>query len=394
VKTKITSRSMFMLWVGAAVSMAEIMTGALYAPMGFKSGLVAILVGHALGCSFLVPAGIIGYREKAGSMETTRYAFGKYGSYLFSALNVLQLMGWTAIMLIVAGRSLNSISNNLWGFDNYYLWVIVTGLLVILWLYSGSYGFNVINNIAVVMLFIFSFVMSYVIFKGGIPSDFAGGMSFGEGVETAVIMPLSWLPMVSDYTKMAESEKKSSIATWTGYFLGSSWMYIIGLATGLAYGVDDPTQVMLAAGMGVIALGIVIMSTVTTTFLDVYSSASSLANIIKGDERRLSLVMGAVGVVIALIFPMDQYQNFLYAIGSVFAPLFAVLVTDYFIFKTDMRDKNISVEAMAAWMIGVVLYYVILDLKIPIGVSIPDALITGLVYAFLRKARSPYLGYF
>ena len=171
-------------------------------------------------------------------------------------------------------------------------------------------------------------------------------------------------------------------------------MYIIGLATGLAYGADDPTQVMLAAGMGVIALGIVIMSTVTTTFLDVYSSASSLANIIKGDERRLSLVMGAVGVVIALIFPMDQYQNFLYAIGSVFAPLFAVLVTDYFIFKTDMRDKNISVEAMAAWMIGVVFYYVILGLKIPIGVSIPDALITGLVYAFLRKARSPYLGYF
>jgi hypothetical protein len=59
-----------------------------------------------------------------------------------------------------------------------------------------------------------------------------------------------------------------------------------------------------------------------------------------------------------------------------------------------MRDKNISVEAMAAWMIGVVLYYVILDLKIPIGVSIPDAMITGLVYAFLRKARSPYSGYF
>ncbi|MDI6601561.1 MAG: putative hydroxymethylpyrimidine transporter CytX [Thermoanaerobacteraceae bacterium] len=386
-KTRLTSRSMFLLWFGAAISMAEIMTGALYTPMGFKYGLTAILLGHILGCTFLVLAGIIGFREKASSMESTRYAFGTYGSYLFSVLNILQLMGWTAIMIIVAGRSLNAISVNLWGLDNFYLWALITGLLVVLWLYSGSYGFNVINNIAVVMLLVLTFVMSYMVFKGGIPSRASGGMSLGQGVELAVVMPLSWLPLVSDYTRMAESERGSSTATWLGYFLGSSWMYAIGLATGLAFGTDDPTGIMLKAGLGISALIIVIMSTVTTTFLDVYSSAVSFLNIKKGDERLVSVIMGIIGMIIALVFPMEQYENFLYAIGSVFAPLFAVLVTDYFIFKTDMRNSRFSIEALISWVIGAVLYYIIMGLDIPIGITLPDAILTGIIYAGIREAE-------
>lgn len=384
-KGRIGNRSMFLLWFGAAISMAEIMTGALYAPMGFKGGLTAILLGHILGCSFLVLAGIIGFREKVSSMESTRYAFGKYGSYLFSLLNILQLMGWTAVMIIVAGQSLNAISVSLWGLDNFYLWAMVTGLLVVLWLYSGSFGFNVINSIAVVMLLALTFVMSYMVFKGGIPSGASGGMSFGQGVELAVIMPLSWLPLVSDYTRMAESERGSSIATWVGYFLGSSWMYVMGLATGLAYGTDDPTDIMLRAGLGGLALTIVIMSTVTTTFLDVYSSAVSFLNIKKADERLLSVVMGIIGMAIALVFPMGQYENFLYAIGSVFAPLFAVLIMDYFVFKTDMRERAFSAEALVSWILGVVIYYVIMGMDIPIGVTIPDAVITGIIYAGIRE---------
>ena len=49
-----------LIWFGAAVSLAEILTGTYFAPLGFSRGLLAILVGHVIGCLMLFCAGVIG----------------------------------------------------------------------------------------------------------------------------------------------------------------------------------------------------------------------------------------------------------------------------------------------------------------------------------------------
>jgi putative hydroxymethylpyrimidine transporter CytX len=384
---KLSNRTLFLLWFGAGISMAEIMTGSLYAPMGFGRGIRAILLGHLLGTTFLVLAGIIGFREKSGSMESTRYAFGRRGSYVFSVLNIFQLMGWTAISLLVAGKSLNVVSLRLWGINSIPLWTIVTGLLVVLWLIAGNRGFNIINNIAVVLLLGLTAVMSVTVFKGHAAMPVAGTMSFGQGVELSVIMPLSWLPLVSDYSRMARSEKGSTVATWLGYFMASFWMYIIGMATALAFHVSDPTEILLKAGLGVCAIGIIVMATVTTTFMDVYSSALSFLNMRKGSQKAVSAVMGIVGILLALVFPMERYQYFLDAIGAVFAPLFAILATDYFVFRQNHSNQSINPEALVSWALGVVLYYIILQRSTPLGVTLPDAILTACLFILLHTLR-------
>ena len=38
-----------LIWFGAAVSIAEILTGTYFAPLGFTKGLLAILIGHIIG---------------------------------------------------------------------------------------------------------------------------------------------------------------------------------------------------------------------------------------------------------------------------------------------------------------------------------------------------------
>lgn len=47
-------RSQFLLWMGAAISIAEIVTGTLIAPLGLAKGTLAIIVGHLIGffCSY------------------------------------------------------------------------------------------------------------------------------------------------------------------------------------------------------------------------------------------------------------------------------------------------------------------------------------------------------
>ena len=39
-----------LIWFGAGVSIAEILTGTYLAPLGFGKGLMAIILGHLIGC--------------------------------------------------------------------------------------------------------------------------------------------------------------------------------------------------------------------------------------------------------------------------------------------------------------------------------------------------------
>jgi len=377
------------LWFGAAVSIAEIMTGGLLAPLGFQSGMVAIIMGHLVGTVLLVLAGLIGTQERIPALVSTRISFGTYGSYLFSVLNVLQLVGWTAVMIIAAARSANEITKVMWGMDHLQLWSLAIGGLVLLWIALGREGgLKKANMVAVFLLFGVTIVLSTVVFKDG--SVFSapplGGLSFGEALELSVIMPLSWLPLIADYTRYAKDKKKAALGSGIGYFVGSCWMYTIGLGAGIAAANPEPSAMMLAANMGLSALGVVILSTVTTTFLDANSAGVSFANIFpKLNEKLVALVMTLIGIALALWIDIENYENFLMAIGSVFAPLFAVLLTEYFILKNRQVEADLLVNwsAVGVWALGVYLYYQFIALEFVLGATIPVMLITGVLYKII-----------
>ncbi|MCX7781428.1 MAG: putative hydroxymethylpyrimidine transporter CytX [Negativicutes bacterium] len=376
----------FFLWFGAAVSVAEILAGGLLAPLGFAAGVAAIVLGHVMGCCLLVLGGVIGSRERMPAIQSTRISFGAYGSVLFSGLNILQLVGWTAVMIMSAGKSINEITKIVWGIDNFTLWCLAVSGLIMLWIAMGrESGWKKLNAVAVAMLFALTLVLSAVVFKDGglLAKAPEAGMSFGEGVELSVVMPLSWLPLIADYTRFARTSRGAAWGSWLGYFAGSSWMYIIGLGAAIAAGNADPAAMMLAANLGLAALGIIVLATVTTTFMDAYSAGVSYTNIMpKANEKYVALLMTVLGAVLALVADMEQYEVFLLAIGSVFAPLFAVLLTDYFILKnrTIKPELLINWGALAVWALGVALYYQFLKLGLVLGATIPVMLITGALY--------------
>ncbi len=103
--TKTTTFSNGLIWFGAAMSIAEILTGTFIAPLGFQRGILAIVLGHAIGCVLLYFAGLIGAKTGKSAMETVKTSFGDKGSLIFSSLNVLQLVGWTAVMIVSSNAS-------------------------------------------------------------------------------------------------------------------------------------------------------------------------------------------------------------------------------------------------------------------------------------------------
>jgi len=394
-KTSLSSFGLFALWFGAAVSMAEIFTGGLLAPLGFSDGLKAILLGHLIGGIILILGGYIGAKSHLPAIMSTRISFGRYGSYLFSLLNVLQLIGWTAVMIISGGRAANELGINLFEFDSIKTWAIAIGVLIALWIWLGKAGFQKLNLIAVILLFMLTLVLCGVVFQEGsiLHVKPTGEMSFGSALELSIIMPLSWLPLISDYTRFAKSKKGGLIGSFTGYFIGSSLMYAIGLAIALYAKDASLGTMMMALHLGFVALGIVLLSTITTTFLDAYSAGVTFTNIFPHiNERQIAFVMAVVGLLVALFTPIEEYETFLYAIGSVFGPLFAIVLRDYFIFKKEQIEPTLAlhVGSLIVWAIGVALYYQFITLDLPLGSTLPTMLATSILFIISKKAISSW----
>jgi putative hydroxymethylpyrimidine transporter CytX len=389
-KTQLSGVNLFFLWFGAAVSVAEILTGGYLAELGAAKGIWAILLGHLAGTLLLVLAGLIGFRERVPAIMSTRISFGKQGSYLISLINILQLVGWTAIMIIEGGTAMSVIAVSLWNFNHPTLMSCLVGSLVGLWVFWGVKGFKRINTLASALLLVLTVVMSWIVFAH--PAAAAEAVkqkgAFGMGFELSIIMPLSWFPLISDYTSLARTKKGALIAPFCGYFVGSCWMYVIGMAGGLLSGSPDPTKIMLAANLGLTALAILGLSTVTTTFLDVYSAGISLINIFpKMNDRIAAVGFTVIGTAIALIFPIERYTDFLYLLGSVFSPLIAILLTDYFVLKCDNRSSRADALATVSLAAGIAFYYVIKAQGFPVGSTLTTIVFTAALHFLLRRWR-------
>lgn len=390
-ENKLSNRSLSLLWFGAAISIAEVMTGTLIAPLGLKDGMMAIIIGHIIGTLILFLAGVIGSQSKLASIESSRISFGKYGSYFFSVMNILQLIGWTAVMVITAAKAIDGVTLNVFNYQNTMLWCLIIGVVITGWVLAGFKNIEKLNFIAVGLLFVGSIILSFQIFGGAASSSAVEGtMTFGGAVELSAIMPISWLPLIADYTRFSERKKSGVMVSSVSYFIGSCWMYIIGLGAALYVGTTDIFVLLTAMGLGVVALIIILFSTVTTAFLDVYSAGISFINITsKVKEKTVVLATCVIGVILAMITPIEQYQDFLYLIGSVFVPLFAILLTEYFIFKQVSPDKNklIDLKNAIIWIAGVLIYRYLMGFDFPIGVTLPAMVLIAILCILVEKGR-------
>ena len=370
-KTSVFENSL--IWFGAAVSIAEILTGTYFASLGFLKGLLAIVLGHLVGCILLFMAGMIGAKTQKSAMDTVKISFGTKGGIFFAILNILQLFGWTGIMIYDGASATQGILP-----IGHFIWCIVIGGLILVWILIGVKNLGKLNAIAMSALFLMTIILSFIIFKGGIVFNKGdNSMSFGAAMELSIAMPLSWLPLISDYTKEAKEPVKATAASSIVYGFVSIWMYIIGMSAALFTMESDIAKILLKAGLGIMGLFIVVLSTVTTTFLDVYSAGVSTESIFsKIKSKWVAVAVTAIGTLGAIVLPMDDITGFLYLIGSVFAPMIAIQIADFFILKISNDKKMFSIKNIIIWVTGFIIYRILMKFDTPIGSTIPSMLIT------------------
>ncbi len=396
-----------LLWAGAAISLSEIWAGGLLASFGLLAGLGIIGLGHVVGNTPMALGGLIGSRHGVPAIVGTRGALGNRGSTLPAVLNIVQLVGWTGVMLWIGGQAAAGLAG---GEGSARGWIVALGVLTTLWALGGSRAWRRLQRIGVALLLLLSVAMTALAlwtygWRGLLAAPSAPEMPFMLGLDLVIAMPISWMPLVSDYTRHAAVPGGGIRGTWGGSFLVSSWMYAVGLIAAIATGSGAP-EAMLMRLMGehrlwLPAVGIVLLSTATTTFLDIYSNAVSAQSLFpKVGARPLVLLGGVAGTLIALFFDATRFEGFLLFIGAAFCPLFGVVLADYFVLKRgryvaeDLFRRGrywyvggVNGRAMAAWGAGFAIYRLCVETGFAGGSSIPSMLAAAALYLAISNGK-------
>lgn len=362
------------LWFGAAISIAEIFTGTFFAPLGLKNGIIIIISGHLIGCTLMYLIGLISSKTNLTTMKSTSRSFGKRGSLFFASVNGIQLIGWTAIMIysgaIAANLLFNKISVTTFSF--------LISALIICWLIIKYKELTIISSIIIFLLFLLTLLVSKKIFDLNYTTEIKSSISLFSALELSIAMPLSWLPLIGDYTTTKKSNHKIPLISALTYFLASSWMYIIGLFCALYTKENDFAIILSKLGMGSIGLILIILSTVTTTFLDAFSCGVSFS-IFNINGKKVSIISVIIGLIIALFWNQGTLESFLYLISSIFIPMAAIQITDYFLIKKDVSNSIYDKANYVIFIIGFIVYRYLLYIDFFLGISISTMIITSLL---------------
>ena len=348
-----------MIWFGVAISVSEIEAGIGIGQASSLSSLwIPLVLGHILGGILLFLVGYIGAAERKNAMEVTKSAFSKNGSKFFATLNVLQLVAWVAVLNAQGATALASLNLPI----SFPLTCIILAAFIALYVYIGLKRISKITSIVMIILTILLAILSIQLLDlnstSPIPIN-TGTLSFWSIFEISIAMPISWLPVISDYTRDVEKPLKATMVSAVAYTVASLWMYFIGIEIaniGLNYTI---AQAILLANLGTIGIIIVVISTITTNFVAANSAGESSKVICNRiDPKIAGIFVSAISAVLAISGIMNHYIDFLYLISSVFGPMAAVLLVSYYVAKDKDSDGKTWYWNMFAWFAGFITYTV------------------------------------
>jgi NCS1 family nucleobase:cation symporter-1 len=363
-----------LLWGNLSISLLVIVLGAFLVPaLSLKSALLAILVGAVTGNLLLGLAGLIGSDGRVPGMVLLRAPLGRRGSYAPTVVNVAQNLGWSTFELIIISIAAAKLSDSVFGFSARWAWAIAFGAISIALGLLGPIGFirrYVKKFAAWAVLASIVYLTWWVLDKSNLHAFWMakgkGGMTFGQGVDLVIGSIVSWTPLAADYTRFTRDRRSAFWGTGIGYFVPTLWCFGIGCLLVLARDIGAPEQIpaaVAAGGAGILALLALTVDESDEAFADIYSTAVSLQNLLPRVSQRLLIVLvGTVATIGAVVIDLRSYQSFLLLLGSVFVPLFGVLLADWLLAGAHYGESDffagpaVRAEQLVAWVAGFALY--------------------------------------
>jgi nucleobase:cation symporter-1, NCS1 family len=364
-----------LLWGNLSVSLLVIVAAAGLVPMlSFKQALLAILIGSLAGNLLLGLAAAIGADARVPGMVLLRAPLGRRGSYAPTVLNVAQNLGWSTFELIIISTAAAALSERVFGFRERWLWALLFGVVSLALGLLGPIGFvrRYVRKFAVwAVAASIAYLTWWALDKANLHALWhthaGGGLALGQGVDLVIASIVSWTPLAADYTRFARNRHSAFVGAGLGYLLPTLWCFSLGAVLVLARDLSDPAQIPSAVASGsalaVVALLMLTVDESDEAFADIYSTAVSLQNLVpRAPQRALIALVAAAATGGAIAIDLGNYLTFLFLLGSVFVPLFGVLLADWLARGAHYRERDVfdgpavRWERLAAWAVGFALY--------------------------------------
>ena len=346
------------IWFGVAISVSEIEAGIQIASAAPANSIyMPLILGHIIGGLLLFAVGLIGAHLRLNAMESIKNTFGDLGSRFFATLNVFQLIAWVAVLNAQGALALLGLNIGI----SFPIICLILAILVAIWVFIGlqrsSKITTIVMGVLTVLLILLTINLLGIRSESPLNINNSSILTFWNIFEISIAMPVSWLPVISDYTKDAKNPVGATAISSLAYTIASLWMYILGLII-VDTGTTDISQAILISGLGIQGVIIMVLSTVTTNFLATNSAGESAKAIFNRlDPKITGVVVSILSALLAISGIMDHYIDFLYLITSVFAPMAAVLIVSFYLGDNKNETKDWYWNIFA-WFIGFMTYQV------------------------------------
>jgi putative hydroxymethylpyrimidine transporter CytX len=305
-------------------------------------------------------------------MVLLRAPLGRRGSYLPTALNILQCVGWSIFELIIIATGAAALSHQLFGFGAAWFWKLLFGGVATALAFLGPVGIvrRYLRKYAVWVVIASLLYLGWWSLHGQHPVRLwhrEGSNAFWPGFDLVLGSIISWTPLVADYTRFSRTRRAAFIGAGVGYFVPTIPLYALGAMIAMSRQISDGPGLLTAIAAGgaasLLALFALTADESDDAFANVYSGAVSIQNLLpRVPPRLLVAVVAATATLGSLVIDLRNYQTFLFLLGSFFVPLFAVLLADWILsgchYTRDdvFRVPEVRVEMIVAWLVGFALY--------------------------------------
>ncbi len=377
---------MFFIMLGFTFFSASMSVGAkLGNGLDLKGFVLSVLIGSTI---LSVYTGVLGYIGSKTGMSLDLLAqrsFGKYGSFLPSALITFTQIGWFGVgvaMFAVPAADVLHVSP--------ILLVAIAGICMTASAYFGINGLEIVSYISVPLIAVLGIYSMVTATNdgGGLVQIFAkntGELSVFAGVGLVIGSFVSGGTATPNFTRFANSNKNAVITTVIAFFIGNTLMFSFGAVGGAFTGKDDIFYVMIAQGLLVPALIVLGANIWTTNDNALYTSGLGLSNITKVRKRPMVLVAGVIGTVTA-IWLYNNFVSFLNILNATLPPVGAIIMLDFFLNKENYtEDSVVNTKVNIGSVLGVIAGALVGNL-VHWGIASINAMVTACVVYLIFRA--------
>jgi nucleobase:cation symporter-1, NCS1 family len=319
--------------------------------VGAIEGTICLIAGNLIGC-FLVtmPLSLGCQRYGLEQIDFLKTSFGQRGSKVILIFYVLNMIGWSGLILVMFGNGIRNIVKAL-GYEPA-SWVVGFGVALGIWLTyliitRGVHLLNLSNAIITPGIGILVAFMFYILFHeygweairtakpldpGPVPL-----INYIIALELGVASGLSWWGGIGFIARNTDSQRNATYPQLLHLGGSGAVVCVVALFSALVVQSDDPTEWMVPIGgifVGVGALIFVALANITSTAVSLFATGLALRHlsVFRVKTWRYIVLISIIPCLPFVFWPDQLYDlgdAYLAYNGTVLAPIAGVVFVDF-----------------------------------------------------------------